>query len=101
MNQALRCSPKPPIGSFILIALMYLSLFLCLLRPRSSPHEGPGIEIPSFTIFVLLCALGYLISAVALSIRLYARRKVSRAYSIAFYASLGILALFTALIWTV
>jgi hypothetical protein len=64
------------------------------LEPGESYFEFPGGFI------ILLFGLFYLIAAIALPIRLYARRELSRAHSIAFYSSLGILALFNILIWT-
>ena len=98
MNEILRVSPRPPIGSLILVSLMYLPWLLYFFRPRATPGEESGMEFPGVLIIPLF-GLGYLVAAIALPIRLYRRREHSRAHRFAFYASLGILALFTSLIW--
>lgn len=98
MNEALRPKPRAPVGSFVLIALMYLPWLRYFLGPRLAPGDDGDMEFPGGVI-LLVFGLAYLIAAIALPIRLYRHRDVSRAHTIAFYASFGILALFTTLIW--
>jgi hypothetical protein len=77
---------------------MYLPWLHYFFASRPMPADDEGMEFPG-AMLLLVFGLAYLIAAVALPIRLYRRREVSRAHAIAFYASLGILALFTTLIW--
>ena len=98
MNEALPSKPRAPVGSFILIGLMYLPWLLSLipqqpLEPGESYFEFPG------GLIIILFGFFYLIAAIVLPICLYGRRDLSRAHTIAFYASLGVLALCTTLIW--
>lgn len=77
---------------------MYLPWLRYLLGPSLTPGDEGGMEFPG-GIILLTFGLMYLIAALALPIRLYRRRDASRAHTVAFYASLGILAMFTTLIW--
>ena len=77
---------------------MYLPWLRYLFASHTISADGGGMEFPG-AIFLIVFGLAYLTAAIALPIRLYRRREVSRAHTIAFYASLGILALFTTLIW--
>ena len=77
---------------------MYLPWLLSLVpRPPLEPGES-YFEFPGGLIIVFF-GFFYLIAAIVLPIRLYRRRDHSRAHNVAFYASLGILALLTTLIW--
>lgn len=93
-----RTRPGAPIGSLILIALMYVPWLAYFFGPGPTPGDNGDMEFPGGIMLVFLI-LVYLIAAIALPIRLYTDREFSRARTVAFYASLGILALFTTLIW--
>ncbi len=83
----------------MLIALMYLPWIAYFLRSRPAPGEDSDMMFPGGIVFVVLF-FGYLIVALALSIRLYLRHKDSVFHGIAFYGSLGILALISILFMT-
>ena len=79
---------------------MYLPLLRYFTAPRTIPTEDGGMEFPGGIIFAFI-SLGYLAVAVVLPFRLYRHREASVAHRIAFFASLGILALYATFIWTV
>lgn len=79
---------------------MYLPWLRYFFGPRPTPGVGGDLEFPGGILFLVL-GLAYLLAAIALPIRLYRHRHVSRAHSTAYFASLGIPALFTTLIWRV
>ena len=78
---------------------MYVPWLLHFFGPGPTPGDDGDMEFPGSILFIFF-GLAYLIAAIALPILLYRHRDASRAHIIAFYASLGILALFTTLIWT-
>jgi len=90
------------LGGFLATHLaMRLLQFLSTVN-ASAPSRDSAIPISSrFPGGVILIFLGvfYFIAALALAIRLYRHRSLSHMHSIAFHASLGILALCTTLIW--
>ena len=98
MSEALRSGPKAPVGSLVLIALMYVPWLLWLVLPQRLEAGESDSEFPG-NFLIVLFGFFYLVAAIVLPIRLYRRRDLSRAHSVAFYASLGILALLTALLW--
>lgn len=99
MNNPTRSGPPAPVGTLVLIALMYVPWLFYFIPRRPL---GPGESHFEFPDGLLLGCFGfiYLNAAIALPFLLYRRREASRAHAIAYYASLGILALFTTLIWS-
>lgn len=93
MNDPSQSRPEAPIGSLVIIVLMYVPWLFHFFGPQATPSDDDGLEFP-FSIFVALFTLVYPVLAIALPIRLYRHRATSLAHGIAFYASLAILVLF-------
>lgn len=98
MSEATPGSPRAPIGSFVLLALLYLPWLRYWFGSRPAPDEGGGLEFPGGIILVFFTLI-YLVVAISLAVYLYRRRATSTAHAVAFFASLGVLALFSTLIW--
>jgi hypothetical protein len=92
VNNTRRYPPAPPVGSFILLGLMYLPWLWSFFFSRTTPGEDEGWEFPG-SLIVAFFTLVYTILAITLSIYLGRRSSASKPHAIAFFASLGILAL--------
>jgi hypothetical protein len=99
MTEATPHSPRAPIGSFVLLVLLYLPWLRYWFGSRPARDGDADLEYPGGIILVFFSFI-YLVVAISLSLYLYRRRGSSTAHAFAFFASLGVLALFTTLIWS-
>ena len=100
MTEAAHDSQRAPIGSFVLLVLLYLPWLRYWFGSLPAPDEEAGLEFPGGIILVFFSVI-YLFVAISLAVYLYGRRTSSTAYAVAYFASLGVLALFSTLIWSV
>ena len=99
MTEATPDSPRAPIGSFVLLVLLYLPWLRYWFGSRTAQAGEADLEFPGGIILVLFTFI-YLVVAISLSLYLYRRRGASTAHAVAFFASLGVLALLSTLIWS-
>lgn len=92
MDESLKSRPAAPVGSLVLIALMYIPWLTYFFGPRASSGADDSLEFPLSVVFAAF-GLGYLVIAFAVPVSLYRHRSASSAHRLAFYASVGILAL--------
>jgi hypothetical protein len=98
MTEATPDNPRAPIGSIVLLVFLYLPWLRYWFGSRPVQDGDADLEFPGGIILVFFSFI-YLVVAISLSVYLYRRRRSSKAHTVAFFASLGVLALLSTLIW--